>query len=794
MTRPRQRAQTDLRATPHLARLLAGLRGRLDRLLLAHALGAVLLALCGWLAFAFVADWLLAVPRPVRWLHLVVLAALPFAVLAWAFVRHWRRRLDESGLALLIERKHPELKELLVSAVDLQRGAAPQDCDPELLARVFARADEAAARLALDGVLAPARPRRLAAAGLGAALALLLLARGSPELAGIFLDRLLGGGAAWPQRTQLELSIPVASEEGAGGSRLSVQVAPERIDVTVARGNDVPVLVRAVGRVPDTITLHLGENEELELASSGDGQFRTLLRSCQEDLVFHATGGDDRDGLPRVHLRVLDPPDVRGVAVRITPPAYSGLASDVRFDRDVEVLVGSQLEVVALPDPPTARGRVRLLPEDRTLELEPREFPASAAGEASLAGLGFEFEARASLRMRFELVDDSGLENPDPGLFAVEVRADRRPEVELYSPTRGELDVVLGGALRLVARAGDDLGLARLDWQVAPGTAADAWGEALELVQRPLPVRMSGDAALEGAAGLGTARVEIDELAGRAGLAAGTAVAEGEVYLLEARAQDSRPASADGAADPEGLGRSGSVRLRVVSPEEFLRRLQDRLAVLRTQAGNAEVLQREKLARVSELLTALESDSPGTAAGASELAAALTGQRRVEGDLRALERELAGLIEGVLYARLDPDAGGLLESLDARLSEVASKEFDPAPWRELCAAAAAQRSAVGGLAVQLAAMLELALAACEDEARAASAALEQAAGREDLEQVHAALSAGADAQRRTLLRIDELIARLSEWDNFQSVLNLARDILQRQKSLRDRTQESLDGR
>ena len=799
MPRRPARPTPDLRATPHLARLLASLRARLDRLLLAHALGAVLLALSAWLVFAFVADWLLAVPRAVRWLHLGVLAGLPLAVLWWTFVRPWRRRLDESELALLVERRHPELKELLVSAVDLQRGEAPEDCDPQLLARVLASADAAAARLDLAGVLAPSRPRRLAGAGLVAALGLLFVARSSPELAGIFVDRLLGGTAAWPQRTHLELSIPVAAEEAGGGSRISVQAGPERIDVTVARGTDVPVLVRAVGRVPDTVTLHLGPREgrpreELELASSGDGQFRTLLRSCQEDLEFHATGGDDDDGLPRVVLRVLDPPDVRGLAVRVTPPAYTGLAAGVRFDRDVEVLVGSALEVVALPDPPSARGRVRLLPEDRTLELEPRAFPAAAEGAPEQVGLGFEFEARESLRMRFELLDESGLENPDPGLFAVEVRPDRRPEVELFSPTRGELDVVVGGALRLAARASDDLGLATLAWRVAPGGEPDAWGEAEALEPRPVPVRMSGDAALEGAAVLGGARAEVDALARRAGAAAGSAVAEGEVYLLEVLAGDRRPALEDGTPDPEGLGRSAQVRVRVVSADEYLRRLQDRLAVLRTQAGNAEELQREKLARTTELIAALESDSPDGAAGAAELAAALAGQRRVEGDLRALERELASLVEGVLYARLDPDAGGLLEALDARLVSAPSKEFDAAPWRELCAQAAQQRGGVGGLATQLSGILELALAAGEDEARAATAALEEAGAREDLERVHEALVAAADAQRRTLQRVDELIARLSEWDNFQSVLNLARDILQRQRALRDRTKESLEGR
>jgi len=60
--------------------------------------------------------------------------------------------------------------------------------------------------------------------------------------------------------------------------------------------------------------------------------------------------------------------------------------------------------------------------------------------------------------------------------------------------------------------------------------------------------------------------------------------------------------------------------------------------------------------------------------------------------------------------------------------------------------------------------------------------------------IFGALLDAASAQRAALARIDELIARLAEWDNFQSVLNLARDILHRQKSLRDRTKESLEGR
>jgi hypothetical protein len=246
--------------------------------------------------------------------------------------------------------------------------------------------------------------------------------------------------------------------------------------------------------------------------------------------------------------------------------------------------------------------------------------------------------------------------------------------------------------------------------------------------------------------------------------------------------------------DDEGLGRSASVRVRVVSTEEYLRKLQDRLGRLRAQATEVESLQREKAARVRELLAALESDDPDAGARSSEIAAALAGQRRVLGDVGALERELASVLEGVLYARLDAEAADALESLDQELAQSRSKAFDPAPWRTLTARAPAPGQGAQGLARQLTTLLSLALAAGEEDAPAASSALDAASTAVGLESIHANLSAAAGAQERLLGRLDELIERLSEWESFQSVLNLARDILSRQKAVRDRTKQALEGR
>ncbi len=794
-----------LAGTPELERLLARLRGRLEGLIVSQGLGLLLLCVSAWLAFAFVADWALHVPLGLRWFHLLVLLAIPVVVLALFLARPWRRRPGRAGLAILCERAQPRLRQLLVSAVELQeRPQRPENAHPELVAAVLLAADREARSLSPAGILDPRRPRAWLAAGAAGAAVLLTGAALRPLYASIFLDRLLGGDTSWPQLTQLYVSIPVGSADGAGTrlAHLAIDASSELIEVVVARGNDVPVLVRAEGRVPDQVVMHLDTGADLALASSGDGQFRTVLRSCQEELGFHVTGGDDLDGLPRVHVLVLDPPDVASLAVEIEPPAYTGLERSVRFDRDVEVLAGSRLAIVMRPDPPQARGVVRILPEDRVIELAPRPFPApdaAATGEPTGGeGLGFELAPSASLRYRFELKDERGLENPDPGLFAVHVTADRRPEVELLAPARGEIDLVSGGMLRIVARAADDFGIAALSWHAGRAGREEQWGESRALELRPVPPRMSGDSAAEQVCVAGSALLEVADLPQASGAADGGAPAEGEVFLLQALSADNRPPRADAAGaplpDPEGVGRSATVHVRIVSVEEFLRRLQDRLARLRAQAGEAEELQREKAQRVRELIAALESDQPESGTRAAEISAALAGQRRVQGDVDALTRELAALVEGVLYARIDQHGTELLAALDERLGAVTAKGFDPLPWRELAAQARASAGTAGGLARALLEILELALSAGADHAARATAALDRASTAIDLEEVHRQLVLAGEEQAGTLERLAELVDRLAEWDNFQSVLNLARDILSRQKSVRDRTKETLEAR
>ncbi len=769
-----------LRDTPQLAALLGRLRRKLVLQIWLHGAGGVFVPLVAWLAFVFFADWALHVPLAVRLFHLAVLGALPVFLVWREVVRHLRRVPDAAGLAVLFERAHPELHELLVTAVQAQapEGAARRS---ESVARILRDADAKARTLELDGVLQE-RPQALRAfAGALALGALTLGALLGGETSSIFFQRLVGRDVPWPQRTRLELLVADPARPG------EYMRSEDELVVRIARGVDLPIAVRTIGEVPEEVILHFKDGGDAALTSATDGEFRTLLRSCQEDLELYATGGDDEDRKPALKVEVLDPPDIAALAVEVTPPAYVGLAPRTEFDRDVQVLAGSKLSIRVIPTPADAVGSVRVLPSDVVLELTPTTFPLREGETEPRVALGFEIVAESSLRYRFELRAPSGLTDPDPGLFSVEVRSDERPEVELVSPARLEVETLQSGALRLSARALDDLGIHSLAWRARSMGGEQRNGDWNELVLQDAPLPMRGDEVPRGVALFGSTRVEVASLG-----ATGAAVALGDLFELEFRAIDTRP-PVDGAPDPKGIGTSSPVRLRVIGEDEFLRRLQDRLARARGEVAALDELLRTQAQRTRDVLQALETSS-GQSVSNAELAAALAGERRVLGDSDALVREFAGALEGVLYARVDDKAGAWLDALDAELAKSTQKGFPLEAWKRFAETVRTSRLSSSGLSGQLGGLFELALLISTEDLAEAAAALDRAARRTDGAAIREELETASLRERSAQERVSQLLDKLAEWDNFQSILTLTRDILGRQKSIRDKTAEMTGAR
>jgi hypothetical protein len=754
-------------ATPRLDQALGRLRAGLRGLLLQHGLGTVLLAAGLWLAFAYLADRSLHLPVALRVLNGVLLLALPLFVLRREVLLRLKQLPDGAGLAVLLERDLEGAEDRLVSAFGLRTISLKDPARPLVEALVL-EAEELATTLDSKRVLDARGPRKRLGLGLlSAALASALLLS-NPALGAIFVRRAMGQDVAWPRRTNLSVQLSLPSGVAA------TETSPGHLHARIARGSDVTLMVTIKGQIPDEIELHFGDGSRSVVHTAGATSVRPSLRNVQASQEVWVIGGDDDRGLPRIHLEVLEPPDISELAFIVTPPGYTGLQRTVVRGTEVRALVGSRIDVLIRPDPPGATGVLRVLGEEGTIELVPRPWNLPGGPQEGTA-LGCSLDVDVERYFQVELVDQQGLSNPDPGTYALQVIADREPEVILLAPASNEWPVVKGGAIPLRVRAEDDFRIDRLTFDVRNSHDLEtALLEAELAFEETAP--LDGGFVGNGHLVLAHELIELHQIAG-------ADVEPGWSAILQVIARDSHPS-------PDHQAMSPPVRLRCVSGDDFLRKVKDGLARAGEDAGRLLKETQDLRTRASQLKSALET---GEVATDRELGSLLHSTRRLQGDTRSLGRDLSGLAEGLTYNRLDERAGPLLDALHRALGTHAARTFAPAPWREVAAQLSAGRLGTPELAGEMIALVELALSVSEGSAKEASAALTGARTADSAASAGPHLLNTVAALDLSLAALDALSTRLGEWDNFQSVLTLTKDLLNRQKNLTERTKKFAEG-
>ena len=754
-------------ATPRLDQALDRLRIGLRGLLLQQGLGTVLLAAGFWLAFAYLTDRSLHLPVALRVLNGVLLLALPLVVLRREVLLRLKQMPDGAGLAVLLERGLEGAEDRLVSALGLRTIPLKDPARPLVEALVL-EAEELATTLDSKRVLDARGPRKRLGLGLlSAALASALLLS-NPALGAIFVRRAMGQDVAWPRQTNLsvQLSLPLGVE--------ATETSPGHLHARIARGSDVTLMVSIKGQIPDEIVLHFGDGSRSVVHTAGANNVRPSLRNVQASQEVWVIGGDDDRGLPRIQLEVLEPPDISELAFIVTPPGYTGLQQTVVRGTEVRALVGSRIDVLIRPDPPGATGILRVLGETGTIELVPRPWSLPGGSQEGTA-LGCSLDVDVERYFQVELVDQQGLSNPDPGTYALQVIVDREPEVILLAPASNEWSVVKGGAIPLRVRAEDDFRIDRLSFDVRDSQDLETALLEAELAFEETAL-LDGGFIGNGHLVLAHELIELNQIAG-------ADVEPGWNAILQVVARDSHPS-------PDHQAMSPPVRLRCVSGDEFLRKVKDGLARAGEDAGRLLQETQDLRTRASQLKSALET---GEVATDRELGSLLHSTRRLQGDTRSLGRDLSGLAEGLTYNRLDERAGPLLDALHRALGTQAARTFAPAPWREVAAQLSAGRLGTPELAGEMIALVDLALSVSEGSGKDASEALTGARTADSAASADPHLLNAVAALDLSLAALDALSTRLGEWDNFQSVLTLTKDLLNRQKNLTERTKNFAEG-
>ncbi len=299
-----------------LGRVLAAARERLReqrrrarRGVWIETLGVVGLLLVAYAVPTLVTDRLLRLEQVFRVALFASFGIVVLQVVRRRLMRPLDVSLTDEEMALAVERRSPELEQVLISSLqfDEQLASGARSVEsPELKAAVVQQTRDRLATIPFGRAVDAGRVRRYAAGLVAAASFFAVWAAIDASSLGIWASRnVLLTNVDWPRYTSLSFA-------GAGDA------------VRLPQGDALTVRVRVDGPVPEQVFLDYafagGDAGTEPMSRTGDGEFTWTLDQVVEDVTLAAQGGDS---LP-VELRVtiVERPVVRDLAVRVTLPDY----------------------------------------------------------------------------------------------------------------------------------------------------------------------------------------------------------------------------------------------------------------------------------------------------------------------------------------------------------------------------------------------------------------------------------------------------------------------------------------
>lgn len=346
----------DLR--PEIAAALETLRRRIRRYVLIEGVAAVLALLGGlfWLSLTADVVWFqlskLELPLWFRWGFTTLAAALCGAALATWLLFRWLRSFRARALALVLERRFPELDDRLVTAVELAESPRIERSGlaGAMLERTVAEAVQTLARLDLREVFDP-RPLRRAVLAAAVLLASILgFGVANAEALRRWFDAyVVGRENYWDPYRQSELAVQIVAQPG---DRLREFDAEGRYKHP--RGGDLTVLVtvRPGKQVPELVTLrHRSHGPTgtargaVTMSRVGERQFRHTLARVVDPHELWIVGGDFTNRTP-LRVEVVPPPKIDHLELDPRYPPYTGLENRPLLVQGVRVSLPMETQFV----------------------------------------------------------------------------------------------------------------------------------------------------------------------------------------------------------------------------------------------------------------------------------------------------------------------------------------------------------------------------------------------------------------------------------------------------------------
>ena len=601
-------------------------RLHIRRLTLLAGLSRVVLAVFGVGAVALALDWYYRLGAAARLTLLVAgIAVIGLAVYRY-LIAPLRVPLAEDQVALLVEKRFPELKERLITSVQMGHASGDQlaALSPSMVQAVLEDTTAASTPLDFQRVLIRRAVHKLCVSSVVALVAMLGFGVGCSHSAKIFALRFLNplGATVWPSKTALTVI--------------------DRPKGPVAKGDDLRIAVEARGIRPRYVTLHCrsasGKESKRRMRRTEKGGYTAFFASLAESFEFYARGGDGRTGTFAV--QVMDRPRLAELSLSYRFPEYTKLPprSLGKGNGDVRAVVGTIVDLEATTSKPVVSASL--------------VFDDGSSQSMALSGkrrLSASFEVRKEhKRYRIVLRDEDRLENDDPLSFQIAARDDEAPTVEIKAPGSNK-EATPSATIGLEAKTTDDFGTHSTRLKYRKGTKEEFAEHALSELEAP------GQVEVEDAYTWELAELKLEP---------------GDIVSYQCEAEDF-----DDLNGPN-VGLSRELYLTIISPTEMASRLDQRQQQLKEKL---ERLIHDQKQANDEVAAARRNLLQEDADRASELRR-LTGAERTQRDIARrtsdVKRELDDIIGEMKSNKLGDEAEEKrLEEVGQTLSAAAEQQM-----------------------------------------------------------------------------------------------------------------------
>ena len=307
------------------------------------------------------------------------------------------------------------------------------------------------------------------------------------------------------------------------------------------------------------------------------GEFHGRIETVNQPFKFAVAGGDDSSSIRDVEVKVVPPPALSRLTIRLESPRYTGIPTQTLAAglTSFRVLEGTRIEIDAQANKHLAAAE---------LYLGDQPAPGSVAFNSARSGFQTSFPINENVAFWFALIDSEGFRNRDSVRYDVRMFKDEAPRVVIAEP-RNDRDVPADAMVPVRVELDDDFGLhsARLLYKVSAGDSEPHDAVAVPLWSAP------GDEP-------GVAQptfVKHQEIGYEWNLAP-LKLAVGSIITFRADARDF-----DAIKGPN-VGKSRELRLRIVSNEDAARQLDDGRRELREEIARLLAMQRLAITPVED--------------------------------------------------------------------------------------------------------------------------------------------------------------------------------------------------